>query len=97
MLILVSYDVSTKDVAGKRRLRRVAKLCQSHGIRVQLSVFECELDPGQWADMKGRLLEIISEEKDNIRFYYLGSNWDRRVEQHGVGEITRQFEDPLIL
>ena len=97
MLVLVSYDVNTEDAAGKRRLRRVAKAYEDFGMRVQFSVFECEVDPGQWAELKGRLLSIVSEEKDNIRFYYLGSNWERRVEQHGVGKITKQFEDPLIL
>ena len=97
MLVLVSYDVNTVDKAGKNRLRRVAKSCEGYGIRVQYSVFECEVDPAQWAELKHRLLDIMNKEKDNLRFYYLGSNWQRRVEQHGKGEVLSQFEDPLVL
>ncbi len=97
MMVLVSYDVNTVDGAGKNRLRRVAKTCEDYGARVQNSVFECEVDPAQWAELKHRLITIMNEEKDNMRFYFLGSNWERRIEQHGRGEITRQFEDPLIM
>lgn len=97
MMVLVSYDVSTADKAGQRRLRRVAKTCEDYGVRVQNSVFECDVDPGQWSALRYRLLEIINTEKDNMRFYFLGSNWKRRVEQHGKGEVASQFDDPMIV
>jgi len=97
MMVLVSYDVNTQDGAGRTRLRRVAKACEDFGMRVQNSVFECEVDPGQWSTIRYRLLEIINTEKDNIRFYFLGSNWKRRVEQHGIGEVSSQFEDAMIV
>jgi CRISPR-associated protein Cas2 len=97
MMVIVSYDVNTTDKAGRNRLRRVAKACEDFGIRVQLSVFECEVDPAQWADLKHRLVTMIHTEKDSLRFYFLGSNWQRRVEHVGKGVVFSQFEDPLIL
>mgnify|MGYP006304493261 CR=1 FL=1 len=95
MMVLVSYDVSTVDRRGKRRLRRAAKQCQDYGVRVQNSVFECDVDPAQWAKLRHGLLEIIDEEEDSLRFYFLGSNWRRRVEHHGTKAATDLFEDTL--
>ncbi|HDO26046.1 MAG TPA: CRISPR-associated endonuclease Cas2, partial [Nitrospirae bacterium] len=79
MFVLVSYDVSTVKNSGKRRLRRVAKACLDYGQRVQYSIFECIVDPAQWTVLRQRLIEEIDEEKDSLRFYFLGSNWKRRV------------------
>lgn len=90
MMIVVSYDVSTVSSAGKRRLRRIAKACTNFGRRVQNSVFECHLDPGQWAALKLRLLDLYSPEEDSLRFYYMGSNWRGDVEHHG----TKGIGDP---
>jgi CRISPR-associated protein Cas2 len=95
MFILVSYDVSTKDGTGERRLRRVAKACKNYGQRVQYSVFECILDPAQWTVLRDQLIREIDEEKDSLRFYFLGSNWRRRVEHIGAKEGIDQ-EGPLI-
>ncbi len=90
MLVLVSYDVSTTDPAGQMRLRRVAKACKNYGQRVQFSVFECIVDPAQWTVLKNRLIKEINPEKDSLRFYYLGSNWRRRVEHVGAKEGVDQ-------
>jgi CRISPR-associated protein Cas2 len=84
MLVLVSYDVSTTDAAGKRRLHSVAKACKDFGNRVQNSVFECDVDPAQWERLKVRLLSLIEEADDSLRFYFLGSNWKSRIEHYGV-------------
>jgi CRISPR-associated protein Cas2 len=84
MLVLVTYDVSTVTPAGRRRLNRVAKACLDYGQRVQNSVFECQLDAAQWAELKHRLFSIIDPEVDSIRYYELGNNWQRRVEHHGA-------------
>ena len=84
MFVLVSYDVSTQDKAGRRRLRRVAKICKNHGQRVQYSVFECLVDPAQWTLFRQELVDQIDPETDSLRFYYLGSNWRRRVEHVGA-------------
>ncbi len=86
MLVLVTYDVSTSSTEGQKRLRKVAKECVNYGQRVQKSVFECLLDPAQYVGLKNRLEKIINHEQDSIRFYLLGSNWKRRVEQIGVKE-----------
>lgn len=96
MLVIVSYDVSTVDAAGRRRLRRVAKRCLDYGQRVQNSVFECVVDPGQWAELKQRLLEEYDPEQDSLRFYFLGSNWRRRVEHNGAKAVVDP-EGPLIV
>jgi CRISPR-associated protein Cas2 len=96
MFVLVSYDVSTTDPKGQRRLNRVAKACQDFGQRVQYSVFECIVDPAQWAVLKDRLLKEINQDVDSLRFYYLGSNWRRRVEHVGAKKAVDQ-EGPLIV
>ncbi len=96
MFVLVSYDVATDDDGGQRRLRRVARACKDFGQRVQYSVFECIVDPAQWAKLKERLISEIDAEKDSLRFYYLGSNWKNRVEHVGAKETIDQ-EGPLIV
>jgi CRISPR-associated protein Cas2 len=96
MFVLVSYDVSTTDPTGPRRLNRVAKACKDYGQRVQYSVFECIVDPAQWATLKQRLIDEIDQEADSLRFYYLGSNWRRRVEHIGAKKAIDQ-EGPLIV
>lgn len=86
MLVVVSYDVNTETAAGRKRLRKVAKLCEDKGQRVQFSVFECLLEPAQWQQLKLNLLETINPETDSLRFYFLGKNWQRRVEHQGAKE-----------
>jgi len=84
MLVLVTYDVRTSEPGGAARLRRVAKACRDFGQRVQYSVFEIEVDPAQWAALKARLQGLIEPDSDSLRFYYLGTNWQRRVEHVGA-------------
>lgn len=83
MMVLISYDVSTSDPDGKKRLRKVAKECQNHAQRVQNSVFEADLDYSTFLKLKSKLVELIDDEKDSLRFYYLGNNWERKVEHIG--------------
>ena len=96
MLVLVTYDVSIVTDDGKRRLRRVAKACKDYGQRVQFSVFECEVDPAQWAVLRQRLIDEIDPEVDSLRFYFLGSNWRRRIEQIGAKQ-SYDPDGPLIV
>lgn len=96
MLVLVTYDVSLVRPGGARRLRRVAKACQDHGQRVQFSVFEIEVDPAQWAALKAKLERLIDPEQDSLRYYYLGSNWRRRVEHVGA-KAAADLGGPLIV
>ena len=79
MLVLVTYDVNTETSAGRKRLRKVAKACVNHGQRVQNSVFECLLDAGQCRSLQAKLLAIMDPEKDSLRFYYLGNNYEKKV------------------
>lgn len=90
MMVLITYDVNTETYEGKKRLRHVAKQCVNFGQRVQNSVFECLLDPMQFADLRSRLDKIIDPEKDSLRFYYLGNNWKSRVDHIG----TKAAYDP---
>ena len=86
MMVLVSSDVSTIDSKGKSRLRKVAKECQNYGQRVQNSVFEIDVDYGTFLKVKDKLLKLIDDKYDSLRFYYLGNNWQRRVEHFGAKE-----------
>lgn len=86
MMVLVTYDVSTKNSAGATRLRKVAKECENYGQRVQNSVFEINVDYGTFLKIKDRLIKIIDKKSDSLRFYYLGNNWKKRVEHVGAKE-----------
>lgn len=94
MYVLITYDVSTTTPEGRRRLSRVAKACLNRGQRVQNSVFECQLDAGQFAELKARLLELTDPATDSIRFYFLGKNWQRKVEHHGA-KPSLNIDGPL--
>ena len=96
MMTLVSYDVSTSDSKGRTRLRKIAKECQNYGQRVQNSVFELDVDYSTFLKVKDKLLEIIDEDKDSLRIYYLGNNWQRRIEHFGIKE-TYNPEGILII
>jgi CRISPR-associated protein Cas2 len=96
MLVVVSYDVDTTDAEGRRRLRRIAKICQDHGQRVQFSVFECEVTPADWVKLRARLIEQTNQAKDSLRFYFLGAGGKRRVE-HAGNRRPIDLEGPLMV
>lgn len=95
MMVLVSYDVSTISPGGERRLRRVAKACRDLGQRVQYSVFEIEVEPSQWIQLRQRLCDLIDPELDSLRFYQLGARWKDRVEHVGA-KPALDLKSPLI-
>jgi len=96
VFVLVAYDVSTATPAGSRRLSRIAKICKNFGQRVQNSVFECRVDPAQWVALKAQLLREFSEKDDSLRFYFLGNDWNRRVEHHGAKPGFRMDTDIIL-
>ncbi len=96
MLVLVTYDVATSDEGGSRRLRRVARACADYGVRVQKSVFECQIGAKEWVQLKTRLLQEGKFDKDSIRFYFLDSSAAEKTEHHGVAQPV-DFSEPLIL
>ena len=96
MLVVVTYDVSTESEAGRKRLRRVARLCEDCGQRVQKSVFECLVDAARWVRFRERLAAEIDARQDSLRFYYLGDNWKGRVEHVGAKE-SYDPQGPLIV
>lgn len=89
MLVVVSYDIASKNPKDQKRLRKIAKLCVNYGTRVQYSVFECILEPWQWELLKSKLLEVYNPKEDSLKFYFLGSNWEKRIESFG---IKRNFD-----
>ena len=95
MLIIVTYDVSTETAAGRRRLRRVARICESMGQRVQKSVFECQVNEMQYEQLERALLAEIDEREDNLRFYRITEPAKLRVRQYGVYRSV-DFEGPLL-
>lgn len=94
MLVLITYDVSTVNKAGARRLRRVAQACKDYGQRVQNSVFECRIEPQHWVVLRDRLLGEIDQSQDSLRFYFLDR--DVKIEHHGTKKPV-DLEGPLIL
>jgi len=97
MLVLVTYDVSIVSVGGQRRLRKIAKVCLDYGTRVQNSVFECQVDPAQFAIFKAALEAIYDPTKDSLRFYFLGKKGRSRIEHLGTKRTVDPLEDTLIL
>lgn len=96
MLVLITYDVDTISETGQRRLRKVAKLCQDYGQRVQNSVFECRLSEAQFVVLKNKLESIMNHDLDNIRFYFLGKNWKNRIEFIGK-QMVMDIDEELIV
>jgi CRISPR-associated protein Cas2 len=96
MIVLVTYDVSTIDKPGRRRLRRIARCCQDYGQRVQYSVFECLVGDKEWVGLKDRLLKEVDAARDSLRFYFLDKTAAERVEHHGVRE-PRDLSEPLVI
>ena len=96
MMVLITYDVNTEDAAGRKRLRQIAKQCVNYGQRVPNSVFECMLDPAQCKLLQAKLLSIMDPDKESLRFYYLGSRYEKKIEYFGCKQ-TYLPEEPLIL
>ena len=96
MLILVTYDVSTVEKAGQRRLRRVARACEDFGVRVQKSVFECQVGQKEWIQLRHRLLREIKADEDSLRFYFLDETAKVKIEHHGTGK-PMDLTEPLVL
>ena len=96
MLVVIAYDVSTESDEGKKRLRRVAKICEGVGQRVQNSVFECLVDAAQWTRLRDRLIKEAEIAEDSLRFYFLGDNWRRRVEHVGAKK-SYDPQGPLVV
>lgn len=84
MMVLITYDVNTEDAQGRKRLRQIAKQCVNYGQRVQNSVFECVLDAAQCKTLQNKLVKIMDEEKDSLRFYYLGNHYQTKIEHFGA-------------
>ena len=97
MLVLITYDVSVVTPEGRRRLRRIAKVCLDYGVRVQNSVFECDVEPAQFARLQNELLSIYDEEQDSLRFYFLGKKGRQKVEHHGAKPTNDPLNDALII
>ena len=95
--MLITYDIALDDPQGQARLRRIAKHCLDYGVRVQYSVFECEIASDQWVVLKDKLLKTYNPETDSLRFYHLGSKWRRKVEYHGAKAAVDVFQDTLIV
>ena len=97
MLMLITYDISLDDADGVKRLRHIAEHCKDYGVRVQYSVFECDIDPNQWVVLRQKLLDTYNSETDSLRFYHLGSKWRGKVEHHGAKPSIDIFQDTLII
>ena len=96
MLILITYDVNTTTESGEKRLRKVARVCEKYGSRVQNSVFEVVLDSAQLVVLKSQLEKLIDHENDSVRFYKLGNSYQHKIETMGKTPLI-QAGGPLIL
>jgi len=93
--VLIAYDITTDDKSGQKRLRRVAKVCERYGQRVQKSLFECQADAATLQKLRFELLDEIDERYDSLRIYHFGSDIEKKVENFGIDESIR-FDEPLV-
>ncbi len=96
MILLITYDINVTSDNGKNRLRKVAKICTNYGQRVQNSVFECKVNEAEFLIIKKQLTDVIDRNMDSLRFYRLGDNYDKKVQQIGAKQSYR-FDDTLII
>ena len=96
MLVLITYDVNTKDAAGRKRLRQIARQCVNYGQRVQNSVFECLLDSAQCRILQHKLVQIMAQDRDSLRFYYLGKKYENKIEHFGCKQTYLPEETLMI-
>jgi len=96
MLLLITYDVATSDDGGSRRLRRVARTCSDYGIRVQKSVFECQIGQKEWVQLRARLLKEVKLERDSLRIYFLDTSTTAKTEHHGCSEPI-DLNEPFVV
>ena len=96
MLVLITYDVNTEDAAGRKRLRQIARQCVNYGQRVQNSVFECLLDAAQCRALQHKLVQIMDQDKDSLRFYYLGKKYENKIEHFGCKQTYLPEETLMI-
>lgn len=97
MMMLITYDIAFDDPDGQKRLRHIAKHCLDYGVRVQYSVFECDVSPDQWVILKDKLLKTYNPDCDSLRFYHLGGKWRNKVEHFGAKRAVDVFADVLIV
>jgi len=97
MLVLVTYDVNITTSDGKRRLKTIAKICMNYGIRVQNSVFECEVEPAQLVSLRASLIAAYDKNADSLRFYYLGDKGKKKIDHYGIKVVKDPLRDTLIL
>jgi len=97
MLVLVTYDVSVISEGGQKRLRNIAKTCLDYGMRVQYSVFECEVTPAEFVTLKQQLMTLFNPDEDSLRFYFLGKKGKQSVEHVGAKAVADPLRDSLIL
>ena len=96
MLVLITYDVNTEDAAGRKRLRQIARQCVNYGQRVQNSVFECLLDSAQCRSLQHKLVQIMDQDRDSLRFYYLGKKYENKIEHFGCKQTYLPEETLMI-
>jgi len=92
MMVVVAYDICTENSRGVKRLNKIRNICKDYGIRIQNSLVECVVDPGEWAELKFKLEKIINNKTDSLRYYFLGANWERRVSGAGVFKFDMSKE-----
>lgn len=95
MMVLITYDVNTEDKAGRKRLRKVAKHRLNYGLRVQNSVFECNVNQKEYVELQHILSNEIDESKDSLRFYLLGNNYKNKIIHIGA-KPSFDVTEPLI-
>lgn len=96
MMKLITYDIG-EDNNGQNRLRKIAQECLNFGVRVQYSVFECDVSPEQWEILKSKLLTIADLHYDSIRFYHLGANWRHKVEHFGCKKSVDLYHSLFVI
>ena len=83
MMIIVVHDIEGSGKAAVKRQRRIASICEAYGVRVQRSVFECEVNADQLRNLVLELNMVLDADTDSVRLYSLGNRWQNRIQVLG--------------
>jgi len=91
MIYMLCYDVS-----DPKRLRKVARLLENFGIRVQKSFFQCEMNEKKLKMIEKQMLSVINIKKDYFYIYPLCEICSKKALTDGTGSLI-QIENFEIL
>ena len=77
------------DISNPKKLRKVAKILENYGMRIQKSFFQCDMDKDNMDELKNKLLKVINKRKDSLFIYPLCEDCSSKAIKDGHGDIIK--------